>query len=362
LLTTNYHYEKLGGIGGFTKEMTQQTTLSAAIAPSQDLASILDPIKTELELVEKWLNTNLVDDSPFIAELLGQVFQAGGKRIRPALCLLSAKASATTPGEVGRLQIILAVLTELIHTASLVHDDVIDAASLRRGQETVNRKWSDKLAVLIGDLLFAQASVCLARLMNPEIVGIYGQVLGDLCAGEVRQMRAQFITNVDWDTYIQKSIWKTASLIAAGTHSAPILNARSMDVVAGMKSYGLNLGICFQIVDDLLDYTGTSNSLGKAAGNDLAQGLITAPALFVLERKDAASMKLEGLIKSRAVGSPEGRAEALQIVRDQGGVEATVELARDYAQKARQSLHVLAPSIYRDSLEALVDWLLMRTN
>jgi all-trans-nonaprenyl-diphosphate synthase len=187
-------------------------------------------------------------------------------------------------------------------------------------------------------------------------------VLGDLCAGEIRQMRAQYITNVDWDTYIQKSIWKTASLIAAGTHSAPILNARSMDVVAAMKDYGLNIGICFQIVDDLLDYTGTSNSLGKAAGNDLAQGLITAPALFVLERKDAAAVQLESLVKTRAVGTPEGRAEALSIVRDHGGVEATIGLARSYAQKARQSLTVLAPSTYRDSLDAIVDWLLMRTN
>ena len=318
--------------------MTQQT-LSAAIAPSPDLASILEPIKSELELVEQWLNTNLVDESPFIAELLGQVFQAGGKRIRPALCLLSAKASAATPGDVGRLQIILAVLTELIHTASLVHDDVIDAASLRRGQETVNKKWSDKLAVLIGDLLFAQASVCLARLMNPEIVGIYGQVLGDLCAGEIRQMRAQYITNVDWDTYIQKSIWKTASLIAAGTHSAPILNARSMDVVAAMKDYGLNIGICFQIVDDLLDYTGTSNSLGKAAGNDLAQGLITAPALFVLERKDAAG---------RAIGSAGQNPRGRHAGRQSRGTEHSTRSRR------RGSHHRLSTQLCAES-QAVID-------
>jgi all-trans-nonaprenyl-diphosphate synthase len=340
--------------------MTQQT-LSTAVFASRDLASILEPIKAELELVEKWLVSNLVDDSPFIEGLLAQVFQAGGKRIRPALCLLSAKATADS-GEIGRLQIILAVLTELIHTASLVHDDVIDAASLRRGQETVNRQWSDKLAVLIGDLLFAQASVCLARLMNPEIVGIYGQVLGDLCAGEIRQMRAQFVTNADWDTYIQKSIWKTASLISAGTHSAPILNGRSMETVAAMKEYGLNLGICFQIIDDLLDYTGTSSSLGKPAGGDLAQGLVTAPAMFILSRKDEAAARLEDIIKTRAVSTPEGIAEALSIVRTHGGIEATIELARSYAQKARTALQVLSPSTYRDSLDALIDWLLMRTS
>jgi all-trans-nonaprenyl-diphosphate synthase len=340
---------------------TQLSPIGASVTFPQDLTSLLEPIKEELDIVEKWLVSNLVDDSPFIEELLSQVFQAGGKRIRPALCLLSAKATAEPIGKVGRLQIILAVLTELIHTASLVHDDVIDAASLRRGQETVNRKWSDKLAVLIGDLLFAQASVCLSRLMNPPIVGIYGQVLGDLCAGEIRQMRQQFVTGVDWSAYLQKSVWKTASLFAAGTHSAPILNGSKPEVVSAMKDYGLNLGICFQIVDDLLDYTGSSSSLGKPTGGDLAQGLVTAPALYVLARKDAASEQLESIIKTRAVATPEGIAQALQIVRDNGGIESTVELAREYAAKASDSLTVLAPSPYKDSLQAIVDWLLTRT-
>ena len=341
--------------------MTQQL-LKATVASSQDLASLLKPIQDELELVEKWLVSNLVDDSPFIEELLGQVFKAGGKRIRPALCLLSAKSTSTPPGEVGRLQIILAVLTELIHTASLVHDDVIDAASLRRGQQTVNRQFSDKLAVLTGDLLFAQASVCLARLMNPQIVGIYGQVLGDLCAGELRQMRQQFVVKPDWDSYIQKSIWKTASLFAAGTHSAPILNGCDAATIAGMKSYGLNLGICFQIVDDLLDYTSSTTTLGKAAGNDLAQGLVTAPALFILERKDERAARLENIIKTRAVQSEEGIAEALEIVRAGGGIEATVKLARDYADKARSALAPVPESECKDALVGLIDWLLLRTN
>jgi all-trans-nonaprenyl-diphosphate synthase len=303
-----------------------------------------------------------LSNSQFIEELLGQVFKAGGKRIRPALCLLSAKASASPVGKVGRLQIILAVLTELIHTASLVHDDVIDSASLRRGQETVNRRWNEKLAVLIGDLLFAQASVCLSRLMNPVVVGIYGQVLGDLCAGEIRQMRQQFSTSVDFEAYIQKSIWKTASLFAAGTHSAPILNGCDDTVVAAMKDYGINLGICFQVVDDLLDYTGSSDKLGKAAGSDLQQGVVTAPALHVLGLGNDASARLEAIIRTREVATPEGLAEAMALIESNGGIAATVQLAKDYAAKARNSLTVLAPSPYRDSLDGIVDWLLTRTN
>lgn len=340
---------------------TQQALTGSIIAASPDLGLLLEPVKEELEQVEKFLNSNLVDDSPFIEELLGQVFRAGGKRIRPALVLLTAKATSSPKGHVGRLHIILSVLTELIHTASLVHDDVLDSASLRRGQETVNRKFSDKLAVLTGDLLFAQASVCLSRLMNPSIVGIYGQVLGDLCAGEIRQMRQQFVISTDWEAYTQKSIWKTASLFSAGTQSAPILNAAGDEVIGPMKAYGLNLGVCFQIVDDLLDVTSNSHALGKAAGSDLTQGVITAPAMYVLERNDGPAHRLDQLIRSRSVTTPEGVEEALEIIRNNGGIERTVELARHYARKAHDSLVVLAPSQYRDSLDSLIDWLLIRT-
>jgi all-trans-nonaprenyl-diphosphate synthase len=325
----------------------------------QDLGSILAPVRKEMDLVEKFLQTNLVDDSPFVADLLTQIFQAGGKRIRPGLVLLSAKA--TSAEEVGSLQIILSVLTELIHTASLVHDDVIDQAGLRRGKETVNRKWNDKLAVLVGDLLFAQASICLARLMNPAIVGIYGQVLGDLCAGELVQMRQKYITTVNWDNYVHKSVCKTASLFAAGCKSAAILNHKDDQIVQAMHDYGLNLGICFQIVDDLLDVTATEVQLGKPAGSDLAQGVITAPALFVLERQNDKAKRLEQLIAKREVSTEEGISEALSIIKSEGGVESTIALAQSYAQKCHQSLELLPASDYRQSLSMLVDFMCTRT-
>ncbi len=341
----------------------QQSPSVSTIAAPPELSALLEAVKDELDLVEQFLNSNLVDDSPFIEELLAQVFKAGGKRLRPALSLLAGKATtANGTGELGRMHIILAVLTELIHTASLVHDDVIDNAPLRRGAETVNRKWNEKLAVLTGDLLFAQASVCLARLMNPPIVGIYGQVLGDLCAGEIRQMRQQFVLTIDWDAYIQKSIWKTASLFAAGTQSAAILNLCTDSEVSAMKQYGLNLGICFQIVDDLLDVTSTESKLGKPAGSDLSQGLITAPALFVLTKEDADGMRLKELIRTRQVSSPEGIEESLAIIKRAGGVEQTVSLANKYAQIAREALHSIAPSSYRDCLAQMIDWLLERTH
>jgi all-trans-nonaprenyl-diphosphate synthase len=303
----------------------------------------------------------LIDDTPFVGELLAQIFQAGGKRIRPAIVLLASRATARSDQEFSRLHIVLAVLTELIHSASLVHDDVIDSASLRRGKQTVNRKWNDRLAVLLGDLLFAQASICLARIMNPVVVGIYGQVLGDLCAGEIRQMRQQYSVNVDWDAYIHKSFCKTASLFAAGSHSGAILNACSDDVISSLKEYGRNLGICFQIVDDLLDVTGATDQMGQQPGSDLQSGILTAPALFILERNDATAQKLENLIKTRAINEITGAEEALTLIRENGGTEKTVELARKYGRSAKDCLTKLSASPYKNSLEELVDYILTRT-
>lgn len=329
---------------------------------TEDLKAIVRPVQYEIDVVEEWLGTNLIDDNPFIAELLGQIFQAGGKRIRVAITLLASKTTVRDNEPLGRLHIILAVLTELIHTASLVHDDVIDSASLRRGKETVNKKWNDRLAVLLGDLLFAQASICLARIMNPVVVGIYGQVLGDLCAGEIRQMRHQFSTEVNWDSYIKKSIAKTASLFAAGSHAGGILNAASDQTVQNLKDYGLNLGLCFQIVDDLLDVTGKVTDLGKQSGSDLRSGVITAPALFVLEQQNDAARRLDSLIKTRAVQTDEGAEEALEIIRLNGGIDKTIKLANDYAFLSKQALNILPASEARDSLHGLVDYITTRTN
>ena len=344
------------------ESMTTASGFTTTAPSTADLSNLLEPVAHDLVQVEQLLNTNLIDETPFVGELLAQIFQAGGKRLRPAIVLLASRATSRPDLEFSRLHIILAVLTELIHTASLVHDDVIDSASLRRGKQTVNRRWNDRIAVLLGDLLFAQASICLARIMNPVIVGIYGQVLGDLCAGEIRQMRGQYLTTIDWDAYIHKSVCKTASLFAAASHSGAILNGCSDETVVSLKEYGRNLGICFQIVDDLLDVTGTSDQMGKEAGSDLQSGILTAPTLFVLERGDAASKTLEQLIKTRAINEPEGTEKALTVIRENGGVDKTVEMARKYGRAAKDCLIQIPNSPYKSSLEALVDYILTRTN
>lgn len=337
-----------------------QTQLSTK-SEEKGLQNFVQPVISELSLVEEQLNKNLIDDNSFIDELLGMLFKSGGKRIRPLLVLHSAKATGMTE-EKKSLQIILAVLTELIHSASLVHDDILDNASVRRGTETVNKRFSDKMAVLLGDLLFAQASICLANIKSPVIVGIYGQVLGDLCAGEIQQMKQQFSTNIAWADYIKKSVSKTASLFAAGTHSAAILNDADKNIVDSLKSYGLNLGICFQIVDDILDYTGNTSTLGKAAGSDLKSGIITAPALYILERKDKIAQELENLIATKKVCEQDGLARALQLINDYAGVDSAKALASKHGAQAKESLNILPDTVYKQSLIDFTDFVLNRVN
>ena len=327
-----------------------------------NLTDFVEPIQSELALVEKELRTNLIDDNPVIDELLASILQSGGKRIRPMLVLHSAQASRTNGGQLGRPHIILAVLTELIHAASLVHDDILDSASIRRGAQTVNKRFNDRVAVLLGDLLFAQASICLARIMSPVIVGIYGQVLGDLCAGEIRQMKQQFATAVNWTEYINKSIAKTASLFAAGTRSSAILNRSSEEVIQALHNYGLHLGICFQIIDDLLDITSSPDTLGKATGSDLKAGVITAPALFVLERQDKAAKLLQDLIASREICSEEGAKSALSLIIDNGGPEAAMTLAKKHGKIASDSLLILPNSTSRECLTEFINYVLKRAN
>jgi all-trans-nonaprenyl-diphosphate synthase len=327
-----------------------------------DLSAVLKPVTQDMALLEKRLCSNLIDDNPFVDELLAQVFTAGGKRIRPGLVLLCHRASCKEDDNSVESHITLAVLTELIHTASLVHDDVIDRAELRRGQQTVHSRWSDRIAVLLGDLLFAQASVCLAQLKSPEIVGIYGRVLGDLCAGEIRQLRRQYLLDISWENYISKSYCKTASLFSAGCRSAVILNQGFAETIHELGEYGKNLGICFQITDDLLDVIGNSDTMGKEAGGDLAQGIITAPALIVLERKDKPANELAHLINTRAVNSSDGLASALDLIRRHGGIEGTQELCCKYARLAKDNLQSLHRSPYRDSLAGAADCLLHRVS
>jgi len=247
----------------------------------------------------------------------------------------------------------LAEITEMIHTASLLHDDVIDLADTRRGVGSVNSVFGNKLAILAGDFLLARASVCLARLRNVPVVELLSTVIEHLVKGEVMQMRAT-LRNANagsdaFDAYMRKSFYKTGSLMANSCRAAALLGGMSPSVQDAAYGYGKNVGLAFQLVDDMLDFTGSADSLGKPALNDLSQGLVTAPVLFASEHRPA----LLDMMKRR-FDAPGDVEAATAAVHETGGVETTRQYALAHAQLALDGIAHLAPSPYRTALASLV--------
>lgn len=291
-------------------------------------------ISSELETLEDNLVVNLPAKSKLLKEIVSYILLSGGKRFRPAICLLMAKAT----GGVKDKHIILAEITELIHTASLIHDDIIDSAKLRRGNQTINSLWNDKISVITGDFLFGQASVKLGELENTEIVKIYANVLSDLCDGEIEQYSLLFNPHIALEDYIRKSTSKTASLFAACCKSAAILNSQDLKTISHCNNYGMSLGIAFQIVDDILDFTSNSNETGKDVCSDLKNGLITAPTLFALNSTDGRAKQIRMLIENRFNNDEKDFDKAIGLVFELGGCEKAKSLALSYIENAKENI------------------------
>jgi all-trans-nonaprenyl-diphosphate synthase len=300
---------------------------------------------------------------PLLMAAADQIFDAGGKRVRPALVLLASRACASGGG-ITKRQSSLAEITEMIHTASLVHDDVLDECELRRGAATVNSTYGSRVAVLVGDFLFAQASWGLAQLDNLEVIKLISQVIADFADGEIRQAQALFDVDLTMEDYLDKSFWKTASLLAASCRSAALLGEEedagaegAAEVAEAMYGYGKHLGLAFQVVDDILDFTQDAATLGKEAGQDLASGNLTAPAIFALRHPEHGP-KLRAIIESEFTeGTLE---EAIGLVEAAGGIEEAMELAREEGAMAYERLAVLEPSDARHSMEGLIEYVLRR--
>ena len=250
----------------------------------------------------------------------------------------------------------LAQITEMIHTASLVHDDLLDEAALRRGAATVHARFGTRLAVLAGDFLFAQSSWMLANLENLEVIKLISQVIADFANGEVAQAGALFDTSATLQAYLDKSYYKTASLIAAAARGSAAFSDCDEPVKQAMHDYGRHLGLAFQVVDDVLDFTTPAEVLGKPQGQDLASGNLTAPAIFALR----ASPELAEIVDSEFADGQPALERALQLVEESGGLEAARALAREEADAARAALGCLPEGEAKTALLLMVDYVLGR--
>ncbi|XP_057949853.1 solanesyl diphosphate synthase 1, chloroplastic-like [Malania oleifera] len=321
------------------------------------LTNMFEVVADDLQTLNDNLQSVVGAENPVLVSAAEQIFGAGGKRMRPALVFLVSRATAEIVGmkELTAEHRRLAEIIEMIHTASLMHDDVLDESDIRRGKETVHQLYGTRVAVLAGDFMFAQSSWYLANLENLEVIKLISQVIKDFASGEIKQASSLFDCEANLEQYLIKSYYKTASLIAASTKGAAIFSRVEGSVAEQMFEYGKNLGLSFQIVDDILDFTQSAKQLGKPAGSDLAKGNLTAPVIFALEKEP----KLREIIESEfcEAGSLD---EAIKLVKSCGGIERAQDLAEEKADLAIQSLQCLPHSAFRLALEEMVQYNLKR--
>ncbi|MEM6253829.1 MAG: solanesyl diphosphate synthase [Cyanobacteria bacterium P01_D01_bin.156] len=316
--------------------------------------SLFAPVEADLSLLTDNLKQLVGARHPILYAAAEHLFGAGGKRIRPAIVLLLSRATVMEH-DIPSRHLRLAEITEMIHTASLVHDDVVDESSLRRGVPTVHSSFTNRVAVLAGDFLFAQSSWHLANLDDLTVVKLLSRVIMDLAEGEIQQGLNRFDTTLSIDAYLMKSYYKTASLIANSSKSVGVLSGTSDALAEAFYQYGRNLGLAFQIVDDILDFTGSEEVLGKPAGSDLLSGNLTAPVLYAMEETPYITTLIE-----REFAQSGDFDEAMALVKASRGVERSRELASQHVDRAIENLTELPQSEPKRALEALSGYVLSR--
>jgi all-trans-nonaprenyl-diphosphate synthase len=318
------------------------------------VTSLFSPVEADLCQLAENLKNLIGAHHPILYAAAEHLFSAGGKRLRPALVLLVARATMPNQDITTRHRR-LAEITEMIHTASLVHDDVVDDSEVRRGLPAVHSRFGIQVAVLAGDFMFAQASWYLANLENLEVIKLLSEVIKDFAEGEIQQGLYCFDTDRTIEDYLQKSYYKTASLMANSSKAAAILSDVSDRQAQQLYHYGRHLGLAFQIVDDILDFTGSTEELGKPAGSDLKSGNLTVPVLYALEEEPYLKVLIE-----REFLQEGDLEQAVALVRKGGGIERSRELAAHHARLAIDYLSDLPPSAPRQALTKLADYALNR--
>lgn len=318
------------------------------------VTSLFAPVEADLSLLAENLKKLVGARNPILYAAAEHLFGARGKQVRPAIVLLLSRATLPNQDITLRHRR-LAEITEMIHTASLVHDDVVDESEIRRGIPTVHHLFGNRVAIQAGDFLFAQASWYLANLESLEVVKLLSEVIKDFAEGEIQQGLNQFDPRLTIEAYLDKSYYKAASLIANSAKAVGVLSGVSPKLTGDLYDYGRHVGLAFQIVDDILDYTGSTDTLGKPAGSDLKSGNLTAPALFAIEEKPYLEVLIEREFSK--VGDLE---EAIALIRDSQGIERARALAAEHAHTAVGHLAELPDSACRQALINLTEYVLER--
>lgn len=317
-----------------------------------NLSDIYKPIEDDLEKVEQGLEVVADVDSPLLAQLLKYTLKAGGKRIRPSLTLLSGKFYHYDPA----LLVPMAMSIELLHTATLVHDDIVDHSPVRRGKPTVSRAWGENRALLLGDYLFAKAGSLAASTGNLRVIKLFSQALMTISGGELKQTGVVFDLERAREHYFGWISAKTACLFSTATESGAALSQSPEDVVEALKDYGHNFGMAFQIIDDVLDFVGDEPELGKPVGSDLGEGIVTLPSILFAESHPEDNL-LKSVIENR---DAERTALAVEKIRNSPVIAECLALASDFCSRACRALDELPDNSSRQALVDLAAYIIQR--
>lgn len=318
------------------------------------LATLYGPVAEDMILVEDLLeSTKQVELAP-LRRMLDHALQARGKRLRPALVLLAGNF-----GDYNLNKLVpLGAAIELLHTASLVHDDVVDGATSRRGRPTTNNIFDNALTVLLGDYMFANAAEMVTRTGSLHVTRLFALALMKMTSGELDQDAAAFDVGKDIQNYLWRIAGKTASLFANATEGGASLGGSDANTVEALRVYGYSIGMAFQIVDDLLDFTGDETEMGKPVGSDLREGTVTLPGLLLLERYPE-NNPIKKFFTARR-DREDRLQEALAMIRSTEVLEVSMEMARDYVRRANAAVAFLPESAAKQSLADIGEYVLNR--
>jgi octaprenyl-diphosphate synthase len=331
----------------------QPTDISKAKDRAPTLTSILAPIRDELDVVEAVLRSTAPDEYAPLAEVIQHIVSGGGKRVRPALVLLATKFY---PVEFDKV-VSLAAAVETLHTATLIHDDVVDDSMLRRGRPTINAVWQDGATVLAGDYVFARAAGFAAATGSVRVIELFAEALKTIVDGELRQLFRRRDGLPSREEYYRRIFSKTASLFTLATEASGVLMAAPEQEVQALHEYGYYLGVAFQIIDDVLDFIGDEVQLGKPIGSDLRQGTVTLPVhLFAADQPEHPALQnyLHG-------GNDDGSvADLVEAVRSSTAIEGALAEASELAERANAELAPLPDAPARSSLRDLAQYVVRR--
>jgi octaprenyl-diphosphate synthase len=315
-------------------------------------------VATEMERVNQTILSRTGSSVTMIPEVANHLISSGGKRIRPMVTL----ATAGLCGYRGEGQVKLAAAVEFMHTATLLHDDVVDQSDMRRGKLAARMLWGNEASVLVGDFLLGQAFRMMVEVGSLPCLDVLSAAAAVIAEGEVMQLSSAKSTDTTEDDYLAVIRAKTAALFAAAAEVGPILAERSKSDVAACRSYGNNLGVAFQLVDDALDYGGASAKLGKNVGDDFREGKITLPVVLAFRRGSEAERDFWRRTLEQAEIRDGDLEEAIAAMRRHRAIEDTIERARLYGAMARDALEIFPPSPWKQALLDVVDFCVGRTH